>query len=41
MHLVYSQAAQIVAKQEMDFVLPNRPQEAEKMLGERMGKFRR
>lgn len=38
-HLVYSQAAQIVAKQEMDCVLPNRPQEAEKMLGERLGKF--
>ena len=36
-HLVYSQAAQIVAKQEMDFVLPNRPQDAEKMLNERIG----
>lgn len=38
-HLVYSQAAQIVAKQELDFTLPNRPQEAEKMLKERLGKF--
>ena len=38
-HLVYSQAAQIVAKQEMDFTLPNRPQDAEKMLNERIGKF--
>ncbi len=38
-HLVYSQAAQIVAKQEMDFVLPNRPQDAEKMLVERLGTF--
>lgn len=38
-HLVYSQAAQIVAKQEMDFVLPNRAQDAEKMLNERIGKF--
>lgn len=37
--LVYSQAAQIVAKQEMDFTLPNRPQEAEKMLNERLGQF--
>ena len=36
-HLVYSQAAQIVAKQEMNFVLPNRPLDAEKMLAERMG----
>ena len=35
-HLIYSQAAQIVAKQEMDFVLSNRPQEAGKMLLERM-----
>jgi len=37
-HLVYSQAAQIVAKQELDFVLPNRPQDAEKSLAERIGK---
>ena len=36
-HLVYSQAAQIVAKQELDFVLPNRPQDAEKILMERLG----
>ena len=35
--LVYSQAAQIVTKQEMDFVLPSRPQDAEKTLGERFG----
>ncbi|MDD4979013.1 MAG: flavin prenyltransferase UbiX [Gallionella sp.] len=38
-HLVYTQAAQILAKQEMDFVLPNRPQDAEKMLHERLGEF--
>ncbi|MDZ4200572.1 MAG: flavin prenyltransferase UbiX [Gallionella sp.] len=38
-HLVYSQAAQIVAKQEMDFVLPNRAMDAEKMLAERFGTF--
>lgn len=38
-NLVYSQAAQIVAKQEMDFILPNRPQDAEKILGERIGAF--
>ncbi|HYR05845.1 MAG TPA: flavin prenyltransferase UbiX [Gallionella sp.] len=38
-HLVYSQAAQIVAKQEMDLVLPNRPQDAEQMFAERFGKF--
>jgi flavin prenyltransferase len=37
-HLVYSQAAQIVAKQELNFVLPNRPQDAEKILVERLGK---
>ena len=37
--LVYSQAAQIVAKQEMDFVLPSRPQDAEKVLVERIGEF--
>jgi 4-hydroxy-3-polyprenylbenzoate decarboxylase len=35
--LVYSQAAQIVAKQELDFTLPNRPQDAEKLLVERFG----
>lgn len=38
-HLVYSQAAQIVAKQELDFVLPNRAQDAEKFLAERLGKL--
>lgn len=38
-HLVYSQAAQIVAKQEMDFALPNRPQDAQQMFAERFGKF--
>ena len=38
-HLVYSQAAQIVAKQELDFMLPNRPQDAEKFFAERLGKF--
>lgn len=37
--LIYSQAAQIVAKQELDFVLSNRPQDAEKMLAERLGEF--
>jgi 4-hydroxy-3-polyprenylbenzoate decarboxylase len=38
-HLVYSQAAQIVAKQEMDMVLPTRPQDAERVLSERLGDF--
>ena len=38
-HLVYSQAAQIVAKQELDFTLPNRPQDAEQMFAERFGKL--
>ena len=38
-HLVYSQAAQIVAKQELDFTLPNRPQDAEKLLCKHLGKF--
>ena len=37
--LVYSQAAQIVAKQEMDLVLPNRPQDAEKIINERIGAY--
>lgn len=37
--LVYSQAAQIVAKQEMDFALPSRPQDAERLLAERIGEF--
>ncbi len=36
-HLVYSQAAQIVAKQELDLTLPARPQDAEKMLSARLG----
>ena len=39
MRLVYSQAAQTVAKQEMDFTLPNRPQDAEKLLAEHFGEF--
>lgn len=38
-NLVYSQAAQIVAKQEMDFTLPGRPQDAEKILIEHLGQF--
>ncbi len=38
-NLVYSQAAQIVAKQELDFVLPGRPQDAEKALSARLGPF--
>jgi len=38
-HLVYTQAAQIVAKQELDFTLPSRPQDAEQMFAERFGKF--
>ena len=38
-HLLYSRAAQIVAKQELDFTLPNRAQDAEKLLTERLGKF--
>ncbi|MFA6970270.1 MAG: flavin prenyltransferase UbiX [Gallionella sp.] len=38
-HLVYSMAAQIVAKQEMGLVLPNRPQDAERELRERLGIF--
>lgn len=36
-YLIYSQAAQIVAKQELDCILPNRPQDAEKFLLERLG----
>jgi 4-hydroxy-3-polyprenylbenzoate decarboxylase len=36
-HFVYSHAAQIVAKQELDFVLPSRAEEAEKMLSARIG----
>jgi flavin prenyltransferase len=38
-NLVYSQAAQIVAKQEMQLALPSRPQDAERMLRERIGAF--
>jgi 4-hydroxy-3-polyprenylbenzoate decarboxylase len=38
-NLVYSQAAQIVAKQELDFILPNRPQDAKNFLTERIGQF--
>lgn len=38
-HLVYSQAAQMVAKQELDFSLPNRPQDTEIFIGELFGKF--
>ena len=38
-HLVYSQAAQIVAKQELDFTLPSRAQDAEQIFAERLGKF--
>jgi 4-hydroxy-3-polyprenylbenzoate decarboxylase len=38
-NLVYSQAAQIVAKQEMGIVLPTRPQDAERALSERLGEF--
>ena len=33
--LVYSQAAQIVAKQETDLVLPSQPREAQRLLAER------
>jgi 4-hydroxy-3-polyprenylbenzoate decarboxylase len=33
--LLYSQAAQVVAKQELDFTLPGRPAEAEAQLGAR------
>ncbi|MGE5467052.1 MAG: flavin prenyltransferase UbiX [Ignavibacteria bacterium] len=33
--LLYSQAAQIVAKQELDFVLPAQPREAQRLLAER------
>ena len=37
-HLVYSQAAQIVARQEMDVLLPARPKDAERELALRFGK---
>jgi len=35
--LLYSQAAQLVAKQELGMVLPVQPREAERMFGERFG----
>jgi len=35
--LIYSQAAQIVAKQEMDLVLPAQPREAQRMFAEMFG----
>ncbi|KAB2962916.1 flavin prenyltransferase UbiX [Zoogloea sp.] len=35
--LLYSQVAQIVARQEMDLALPGRPTEVEALLGERFG----
>jgi 4-hydroxy-3-polyprenylbenzoate decarboxylase len=35
--LMYSQAAQIVAKQEVDLVLPTQPREAQRLLAERFG----
>jgi 4-hydroxy-3-polyprenylbenzoate decarboxylase len=35
--VIYSQAAQIVAKQELGLVLPARPQEAERLFAERYG----
>ena len=38
-YLVYSQAAQIAAKQELDFTLPKRPQDAEKILLEHLNKL--
>jgi flavin prenyltransferase len=34
-HLLYSQVAQVVARQEMDLALPSRPREAEAYFGER------
>lgn len=36
-HLVYSQVAHLVAKQELDLVLPGRPAEAERHFSERYG----
>lgn len=38
--LMYSQAAQIVAKQEMDLVLPAQPREVQRLLMERFGDVR-
>jgi 4-hydroxy-3-polyprenylbenzoate decarboxylase len=36
-YLIYSKAAQIVAKQELHLTLPNRPQDAQRMLEARFG----
>jgi 4-hydroxy-3-polyprenylbenzoate decarboxylase len=36
-YLLYSQAAHIVAKQELDLVIPSRPQEAEQYFSDRYG----
>jgi 4-hydroxy-3-polyprenylbenzoate decarboxylase len=36
-YLMYSSAAQIVAKQECDIALPTQPRDAQRMLGERFG----
>ena len=36
-HLLYSPAAQVVAKQECDLTLPSQPREAVRVLGERYG----
>ena len=36
-HLLYSSAAQVVAKQECDLTLPTQPREAARLLGERYG----
>lgn len=38
-HLVYSVAAQVVAKQELNFTLPNCQQDAEQVFADRLGKF--
>lgn len=38
-NLVYSDAARIVARKEMGFTLPNRPQDAEHLFSERFGRF--
>lgn len=37
LYLLYSQAAQVVAKMEADLELPSRSEEAERLLGERFG----
>jgi 4-hydroxy-3-polyprenylbenzoate decarboxylase len=37
--LVYTQAAQIVAKQELDFIFPARPVEAERLFADRYGPY--